>query len=250
MSSVHNGWNWIPEKRDARHDAMRRLRARVLTRSLFAPRHDARIIYQRKPIDRVRSKLWKFCGCTETHPSARVHACYFAACAHNHLLPSLIDSIFLAGTRNRARRREAFHFSTFPTSGPFRQLPLKFSISSLFADVGSPSVGSLSSSGRPDFSRVRLFFSLSAENFFTSSRLDWIDRNAADARDRWISNSKWTGVKKKLVTSHPILRNFFRFPAFSRLLCFSHFHILTTIDATIKRICFTTFFRRYLMFWD
>jgi len=35
-----------------RHDAMRRLRALVLTRSLFAPRHDARIIYQRKPIDR------------------------------------------------------------------------------------------------------------------------------------------------------------------------------------------------------
>jgi len=109
-----------------RHDATRRLRARVLTRSLFAPRHDARIIYQRKPIDRVRSKLWKFCGCTETYPSARVHACYFAACAHNHLLPSLIDSIFLAGTRNRTRRREAFHFSTFPTSGPLTPQPSSY----------------------------------------------------------------------------------------------------------------------------
>lgn len=49
-------------------------------------------------------------------------------------------------------------------SHPSHQLPPKFSMSSLFTDVGSPSVGSLLLV--PFFRFACLFFSLSAENFF------------------------------------------------------------------------------------
>jgi len=205
-----NSWEaWSDMMRDATRldamqgDATQRLRARVLAQSLFALRRDARIIYQSKLIDRARSKLWKFCGCTETRPF--VYTCVTSQRTRTttYVHPRFWSIVYFWLAHGTARRRETFHFSTFPTNDPLTSQPSFSPVTTEIFYVVSFSQRWLTVVGRLSLSSViRLFFSLNAENFFAASRLDWTNRNATDARDRWTSNSRWTGIKRKLVTSH------------------------------------------------
>lgn len=115
-------------------------------------------------------------------PSLRVHACYSKRTRHHHAHPQPVDSIFRWHTNRLSTRRGVPLFyisqqsSSFTTSilpAP-RRLPPKFSMSSLFASVGSPSVSLLLRPSRRRRRRLarRFFFSLSAANFFAASRRD------------------------------------------------------------------------------
>lgn len=249
MSSVHNGWNWILEKCKAegrginetrRDEEVPRVPARTLSLSLSPP--VPWIIYQGEPY-RSRSKLWKFRGLIR--PCACVHARYLAAyCAHKLAYPGAWSIVYfwLAYTLEpRSRRREAFHFSTFPTSDP-RAPSFLLVTTEIFRVVsfcrGWLTVGWFLSPAIPSSRVVRFFFPLSPANFFVASEQDWTDRNAAGAKDRWASNSRRTDVKRRLAMSYSklLISTFFDSRCFNDTIMFFSFLQLESVLCLIRDI--------------
>lgn len=154
--------------------------ARSLAPSLFAPRHDARIIYQRKPIDRHAVKIVKVSRLHQNLPW--VCSCTRVTSRHARTFAPLIDSIFRAGTRNRSSTSGVPLFYVSHQRSPYIPAILPASYRNFLRRLFFPALAHRRSAPPPppppplclsfNLRVARLFFSLSAENFFVANRLD------------------------------------------------------------------------------
>lgn len=191
MSSVYNGWNWIPEKCEAKGERYQRDASR---RGAFVfPRElSLSLCLFLRAVNNISGQTLsiavKIVKVLRSHPPVRLRACTRVTSRRTRTTPAYphawsIVYFWLACTRSRAlvdvRRSTFLHFlPAIPLQPPCarhpsRWLPSKFSVSSLFAGIGSPSVGFFS--GRPVVSRRPFLFPFKLGKLFRGEQtgLNW-----------------------------------------------------------------------------